>query len=76
MRVSTDFPGWLASDETRAKLQGKNVLMYCTGGTYTTVTLLTVTSFTVTHVNSYNLYTICVTTHLANKLKTRYSAYS
>jgi hypothetical protein len=33
MRVSTDFPGWLASDETKAKLQGKNVLMYCTGGT-------------------------------------------
>lgn len=32
MRKSTDFPAWLASAETRQKLAGKDVLMYCTGG--------------------------------------------
>eukprot|EP00611_Tribonema_gayanum_P027665 TRINITY_DN690_c0_g2_i3.p1 TRINITY_DN690_c0_g2~~TRINITY_DN690_c0_g2_i3.p1 ORF type:complete len:429 (-),score=124.25 TRINITY_DN690_c0_g2_i3:505-1791(-) len=32
MRKSTDFPGWLDSEETKKKLQGKNVMMYCTGG--------------------------------------------
>jgi predicted sulfurtransferase len=32
MRKSTDFPSWLASDETQRQLKGKNVLMYCTGG--------------------------------------------
>ncbi|KAJ1448680.1 hypothetical protein M885DRAFT_490112 [Pelagophyceae sp. CCMP2097] len=30
MRVSTEFPAWAAANE--AKLQGKQVLMYCTGG--------------------------------------------
>jgi len=32
MRKSTDFPEWLSKPETKEKLQGKNVLMYCTGG--------------------------------------------
>lgn len=32
VRKSTDFPEWMKSSETREKLQGKNVLMYCTGG--------------------------------------------
>ncbi|KAG5186009.1 hypothetical protein JKP88DRAFT_353964 [Tribonema minus] len=32
MRVSTEFPRWLAAEDTKAKLAGKNVLMYCTGG--------------------------------------------
>jgi len=32
MRRSTDFPSWLASEETQKKLEGKQVLMYCTGG--------------------------------------------
>ena len=32
MRVSTDFPIWAASPDTQAMLEGKQVLMYCTGG--------------------------------------------
>jgi len=32
MRKSTDFPSWLQKDETKEKLRGKKVLMYCTGG--------------------------------------------
>ena len=32
MRKSTDFPAWVNKEETRKKLEGKNVLMYCTGG--------------------------------------------
>ncbi|KNC86901.1 hypothetical protein SARC_00946 [Sphaeroforma arctica JP610] len=32
MRKSTDFKQWLAKDETKAELKGKQVLMYCTGG--------------------------------------------
>lgn len=32
MRKSTDFPAWLASEDTKKKLAGKEVLMYCTGG--------------------------------------------
>ena len=32
MRKSTDFKGWLSKDETREKVKGKKVLMYCTGG--------------------------------------------
>ncbi|KAJ1420703.1 hypothetical protein B484DRAFT_351190, partial [Ochromonadaceae sp. CCMP2298] len=32
MRKSTDFPEWIEREETRAQLEGKNVLMYCTGG--------------------------------------------
>ena len=32
MRKSTEFPVWLNKPETKAKLQGKQVLMYCTGG--------------------------------------------
>ena len=32
MRKSTDFKSWLAKDDTKAKLQNKTVLMYCTGG--------------------------------------------
>jgi rhodanese-related sulfurtransferase len=32
MRVSTDFPKWLNAPETKSKLQGKTVMMYCTGG--------------------------------------------
>ena len=31
MRKSTEFPVWLDSEETREKLRGKNVAMYCTG---------------------------------------------
>ncbi len=32
MRKSTDFPAWLAKPETKKKLAGKPILMYCTGG--------------------------------------------
>jgi predicted sulfurtransferase len=32
MRKSTDFPTWLAQEETQKQLQGKQVLMFCTGG--------------------------------------------
>lgn len=32
MRKSTDFPAWIEKEETKEKLAGKNVLMYCTGG--------------------------------------------
>ena len=32
MRDSTDFPKWLNLPETKAKLKGKTVMMYCTGG--------------------------------------------
>jgi predicted sulfurtransferase len=32
MRNSTDFPRWLNAPETKEKLQGKTVMMYCTGG--------------------------------------------
>jgi predicted sulfurtransferase len=32
MRKSTDFPSWLEKPETKKKLEGKTVLMYCTGG--------------------------------------------
>lgn len=32
MRKSTEFPVWLDSEETKAKLKGKQVAMYCTGG--------------------------------------------
>jgi predicted sulfurtransferase len=32
MRNSTDFPKWLNAPETKKKLQGKTVMMYCTGG--------------------------------------------
>ena len=32
MRNSRDFPNWLALPETRAQLDGKRVMMYCTGG--------------------------------------------
>jgi predicted sulfurtransferase len=32
MRNSTDFPKWLNAPETKEKLQGKTVMMYCTGG--------------------------------------------
>lgn len=32
MRKSTDFPAWITKEETKQMLQGKNVLMYCTGG--------------------------------------------
>lgn len=32
MRNSSDFPKWLNAPETQAKLQGKDVMMYCTGG--------------------------------------------
>ncbi len=32
MRKSTDFPAWLSKPETKAKLAGKHILMYCTGG--------------------------------------------
>ena len=30
MRVSTEFPGWV--DENKEKLQGKQIMMFCTGG--------------------------------------------
>ena len=29
---STDFPSWLAEPETKKKLEGKTVMMFCTGG--------------------------------------------
>ena len=32
MRKSTEFPVWLDSDQTKEKMRGKQVLMYCTGG--------------------------------------------
>ena len=32
MRKSTEFPVWLDKKETKEKLKGKQVLMYCTGG--------------------------------------------
>ena len=32
MRNSHEFPKWLNAPETRAKLEGKKVMMYCTGG--------------------------------------------
>mmetsp|Transcript_4121 Transcript_4121/g.6771 ORF Transcript_4121/g.6771 Transcript_4121/m.6771 type:complete len:579 (-) Transcript_4121:341-2077(-) len=32
MRQSTDFPSWLAAEATQKQLEGKQVLMYCTGG--------------------------------------------
>jgi predicted sulfurtransferase len=32
MRKSTDFPRWLAKNETQQQLKDKTVLMYCTGG--------------------------------------------
>lgn len=32
MRKSTEFPIWLDKPETKKKLKGKQVLMYCTGG--------------------------------------------
>ena len=32
MRNSQDFPSWINAPETQAKLHGKQVLMYCTGG--------------------------------------------
>merc|ERR1712070_315212 len=32
MRKSTDFPHWLKTPEIKRSLQGKEVLMYCTGG--------------------------------------------
>lgn len=32
MRKSTDFAQWLDKPETQVKLEGKQVLMYCTGG--------------------------------------------
>ena len=32
MRNSRDFPRWLNLPETQEKLQGKKVMMYCTGG--------------------------------------------
>jgi len=32
MRNSHEFPKWLNAPETRAKLQGRDVMMYCTGG--------------------------------------------
>ena len=32
IRNSKEFPRWLNAPETQAKLQGKKVLMYCTGG--------------------------------------------
>ena len=33
MRNSIEFPKWLNDPETQEKLNGKHVLMYCTGGT-------------------------------------------
>jgi len=32
MRNSLDFPKWLNAPENKKELQGKNVMMYCTGG--------------------------------------------
>ena len=32
MRKSTDFSRWLAKPTTQDKLEGKNVMLYCTGG--------------------------------------------
>ena len=32
MRNSREFPKWLHAPETQKKLDGKNVMMYCTGG--------------------------------------------
>ena len=32
MRKSTDFTSWLAEPETKQKLEGKTVMMFCTGG--------------------------------------------
>ncbi|KAL3782599.1 hypothetical protein ACHAWO_008250 [Cyclotella atomus] len=32
MRNSIEFPKWLNSEETKKQLEGKKVLMYCTGG--------------------------------------------
>eukprot|EP00571_Detonula_confervacea_P001911 CAMPEP_0172317878 /NCGR_PEP_ID=MMETSP1058-20130122/33145_1 /TAXON_ID=83371 /ORGANISM="Detonula confervacea, Strain CCMP 353" /LENGTH=731 /DNA_ID=CAMNT_0013032559 /DNA_START=68 /DNA_END=2259 /DNA_ORIENTATION=- len=32
MRKSTDFTAWLAEPETKQKLEGKTVMMFCTGG--------------------------------------------
>jgi len=32
MRKSTEFPAWLDHPDTKKQLQGKQVLMYCTGG--------------------------------------------
>ena len=32
MRNSREFPKWLNAPETRKKLDGKRVMMYCTGG--------------------------------------------
>jgi len=32
MRNSIEFPKWLNSEETRERINGKKVLMYCTGG--------------------------------------------
>merc|ERR1719356_1251467 len=32
MRKSTDFGSWLADPKTKEKLEGKKVLMFCTGG--------------------------------------------
>ena len=32
MRDSTDFPKWLNDPATKSQLQGKTVMMYCTGG--------------------------------------------
>jgi len=32
MRNSHEFPKWLNMPETKEKLKGKKVMMYCTGG--------------------------------------------
>jgi len=32
MRNSREFPKWLNAPETKEKLKGKKVMMYCTGG--------------------------------------------
>ena len=32
MRNSHEFPKWLNMPETQKKLEGKHVMMYCTGG--------------------------------------------
>jgi len=32
LRNSNEFPSWLNSKETQAKLNGKRIMMYCTGG--------------------------------------------